>query len=78
MRIPERSLAGEEPRNIQVPPSRKRAMTMFATLALTIVCILTGMPAPYAPDSSVLACGGECPGLCPCPSAPEGGSTLDI
>ena len=32
----------------------------------------------YASDSSVLACGGVCPGLCPCPSALKDGGTLDI
>jgi hypothetical protein len=103
MRIPEKSPTGEEPRSIQVPPLRKRVVTMFATLALAIVCILTGMPAataptvsfpgcaanisgpcakgtyiPYASDSSALACGGECPGLCPCPSALKDDSTLDV
>jgi hypothetical protein len=32
----------------------------------------------YALDSPVLACGGVCPGLCPCPSASKDGDTLDI
>lgn len=31
----------------------------------------------YVTDSSVLACEGECPGLCPCPYAFKGDETLD-
>ena len=56
--------------------------TALATLALTFVYVLTGMPTATTPtanlpggthiqstsESLVLACGGQCSGLCPCPS----------
>jgi hypothetical protein len=86
MRIPEISPTGQEPRR----PFYTRTATVLATLALPIVYILTGMPAATAPalslpgcagsisDSSVVACGGECPGLCPCPFALKDAHALDV
>jgi hypothetical protein len=78
MKIPEIPLVGEASRSIQAQPSRTRIVTVFVTFALTIVCILAGAPAataataptviPSASDRSFHACGGECPGFCPCPS----------
>jgi hypothetical protein len=73
----------ETSRTMQVPPpSRKCVSTAFATFALVFGCILAGMPVATAPTANlsggmripsasaslILACGGACPGLCPCPS----------
>jgi hypothetical protein len=100
MRIPEKSPTGKKLTNMQMQSSPKRVAAVFATLALAIVCVFTGMLAAitatapnvslpgcadgissfctkgiyisYASDSSSFACGGECPGVCPCPYAFEG------
>jgi len=37
-----------------------------------------GRSGTYVSDSSVLACGGVCPGVCPCPSALKDGDPVDI
>jgi hypothetical protein len=82
----------EAPRRIQVQPSRKCAVTSFATFYLVIGCILAGMPVTTAPTvnlsggmripsasaSLILACGGACPGLCPCPSGLNVGSMSNL
>lgn len=82
----------EAPRRIQVQPSRKCAVTAFATFSLVIGCILAGMPVTTAPTANIsgemripsasasliLACGGACPGLCPCPSELNVGSMSNL
>jgi hypothetical protein len=80
------------PRRIQVQSSRKHTLTAFATWALVIGWILAGMPVataatanlsegmriPSASASLMLACGGACPGLCPCPSELNVGSVATM
>lgn len=45
---------------------RGRAATVFMSLVLAFSFILTTATAADA-DTRVLACGGRCPGFCPCP-----------
>lgn len=37
-----------------------------------------GMYIPFTSDSPALACGGECPGFCPCPSLNQGRQYADL
>lgn len=79
MMIPEPLPARGAPRSIQAQPPRERTVTLFATFALIATCILTGAPAATTATAPTvhpaLACGGACPGLCPCPSELKDGST---
>lgn len=92
MRIPAQSASKEASRITHISPLRKRTMTMLAALALVFGCILTGMSAATAPtadlpggmrmpstsESLILACGGACPGICPCPYELKDDSMLNF
>lgn len=64
MRIPETPPVGETLRSIQAQPSRKRIVTVFATFALTAVCILAGATVATAPTVNIPGCAGNTPGPC--------------
>jgi hypothetical protein len=84
MRVTEASPRGEALKGIvRAQPSRARAATLLGALILAICCVPTGTPVGTAPSGSLsgisfLACGGACPGICPCPYQLKGGSTLDL
>lgn len=92
MRILAKPPEEEAPRSIQASPLRKRIITAFAAFALVIFCVFSGMPAATAPTANlagwmripsaspslIFACGGACPGLCPCPSKLRVGSMLSL
>jgi hypothetical protein len=89
VKFPAKSHRKEAPRRIQVTPLRKHTVTVLSTFALVIGCILTGMSATAAPTANphggpsaseplILACGGVCPGICPCPSELRVGSMFNL
>lgn len=78
MRISEKYSRGEALTIIRKPTVRKRTVTAFVTFSLVIAGMLAAaaptvnlsgqMRIPATSKSLILACGGACPGLCPCPS----------
>lgn len=83
MRVPMRFLGKCASKSIQASPLCRRTITAVATLALVVGGILASIPTAAAPTANIfskrilmpsasksviLACGGVCPGICPCPS----------